>query len=238
MVSSVHPLEELSNLRRLVVARNPLGNTLITLLRWHHLGKLEELDARSCNLDAQTVDQLLGLDLGSLRVLKLSGNQLGDRGTAVLQRRLRHLPKLERLELVGCDVTDITHAAITEREDLPAVIDLLGTTLELVPTSPGRFGVLVDGMRRAIRYRSLRSTDGEPATVAESSEGLDAPLEPLYRSIALGVLRTLDATGAIIDLGRDVAFAYARAITSHELVTIRLGDPLDIEFERHIENDD
>ena len=237
-MTRVEPLEHLPHCRRLVLARCPLGRTLTTLLRWEHLGQLEELDVRSCGLDAWTLDELLALDLRSLRILRLSGNPLGDRGTEVLQRRLRHLPRLERLELVDCEVTDITHAAITEREDLPATIDLFGTTLELVPTTAGRYGVLVDGVRRPLVFRRIRTEDGEPATITERSEGLDAPLEPLYQALALGVNRTVDATGAWIDLGREVAFAYARAITTREAVVVRFGDPLELALNRHVENDD
>ncbi len=223
--------------RRLVLAHCPLGRTLTTLLRWHHLNQLEELDVRSCGLDAWALDDLLALDLAALRVLKLSGNPLGDRGTQVLQQRLRHLPRLEHLELVECDVTDITHAAITEREDLPATLELCGTTIELIRTRPDQFGVLVDGVRRTVRFCQRLSERGDPSWTSGPSSPMDeAPLAPLYRALALGASRYHTPLGARMRLSYDVSHVYTAVYTAIEDVELELTDEaVGIALERHTE---
>ena len=227
---------DLPRCRRLGLAHTGMGRRITTILRWQHLASLEELDVQSCHLDAYGLEELLALDLRSLRVLKLSGNRFGEAGTRVLQQRLRRLPALERLELVDCEVTDITHAAISDREDLPAIVDLVGVVLELVPTGAGRYGLLVDGVRQALRFRAIRTEDGLPETVTVPwSEAADAPLEPLYQAIALGLRIKHTDTGALIQVAFDVDHEYGRAITTRETLAIAFArDRIELEFERHI----
>ncbi len=229
-------LDGLPRCRRLAMAHCGVGRQITRVLRWSHVGALEELDVRSCNLDAHGLEELLALDLRSLRVLKLSGNRLGEAGTHVLSQRLRALPSLAHLELVDCGVRDITHTAITEREDLPAIVDLVGATLELVPTGAGRYGVLVDGVRRPLRFRSVLTEDGLPETVTvEWTERSDAPLEPLYQAIALGLQIKHTETGAVIQVSYDIDQEYGRAIATRETLEIAfVGERVDLEFERHI----
>ena len=223
--------------RRLCFARTGLGYAATTLLRWRHLGALEELDLRSCIIEPHTLDEILALDLAALRVLRLSGNTLGAAGTRILQQRLRQLPRLERLDLVDCDVADIWHAAIMEREDLPATIELVGATLELVPTGDGRFGMLVDGVRRPLRYRKVGSFNGPTLnTLIDWTLADDAPLAPLYQHIALGLAVEPTEAGAIIQLGFEIIDdGYGRVDTLREtLEIIFLGDRVDLEHHNEL----
>ena len=223
--------------RKLGFAHTGLGYQATTLLRWRHLGALEELDLRSCIIEPHTLDEVLALDLGSLRVLRLSGNTLGAAGTRVLQQRLRRLPRLERLELVDCGVTDITHAAITEREDLPATVELVGATLELVPTGGGRYGLLVDGVRRPLRYRRVGSVDGPTLnTLVDWAVAEDAPLEPLFQAIALGLAFEPTEAGAIIQLAFEIIDdGYGRVdMVRDTLEIIFLGERVDLEHHSHL----
>lgn len=189
------------------------GSPLGTLQRWDQHTRLEVLDVSHCRLAVVGVRTILAFHLPALRVLRLSGNRIGDDGARVLASHLPKLPALERLELLDADLSARGAAALREAagsrveivvEAPPPsrlAIDALGVDLELIRIDESRWAVEIDGARRPIRVVTRRE---RRATALAS-------LEPVVHALSTGAPRelVLDAISVAVGPGEEARIGIA-----------------------------
>jgi len=97
----------LPHCRTLVLTGNAIGDDGMTeLVKWRHLGNLENLYVSSCEVGQDGVDALLGnSQLPNLEKLTLSNNPLRDKGVGALVANAHHVPALRHLELRNIHMT-------------------------------------------------------------------------------------------------------------------------------------
>ena len=97
----------LPHCRTLVLTGNRVGDPgMEQLVKWTHLGLLEQLYVSGCELGVDGVDALLGnAQLPNLEKLTLSNNALADKGIGVIVANAHHVPALRHLELKNTRLT-------------------------------------------------------------------------------------------------------------------------------------
>jgi uncharacterized protein (TIGR02996 family) len=205
--------------RELRLADNHLiGYVLPRMLDWQHLASVEVLDLRSTTLTTEVLRELLARDLSRLRVLQLSANPLIGDIDRVIVEALPRLPVLERLELVDTLMPDRAITSLAKARpprlaiafgihDLDArfPLDAFGADIALIRLGRDRWTIDIDGVRRSVRWRQLRSdadVDAEPRVLVDwtQQDGDAAPLDRLGVALATGARRTLAPTQRRIDI--------------------------------------
>jgi uncharacterized protein (TIGR02996 family) len=204
--------------RRLSLAGSHLediapGSPLGALRRWNPHARLEVLDVSHGRLAVAEVRIILSLHLPVLRVLRLSGNRIGDDGARVLASHMPKLPALERLELLDAGISARGAATLQEAAgsrveivvDAPPpsrlAIDALGVDLELIRVDESRWAVEIDGARRPIRVVTRR----ERRATALASLG------PVVHALSTGAPRELvsDAISVAVGPGEEARLGIA-----------------------------
>lgn len=200
--------EHLAQCRRLSLAGlyfedAAVDSPLSALRSWAHHAHLEVLDVSHCRgLGVAGVRALLSLELRALRVLRLSGNRIGDEGARVLASYLRELPALERLELLdagisarGAAMLRTAGAGVEMVFEVPLpsrlAIDAIGIDLELIRVGGSGWAVEIDGARRPIRGRPHGRQ-----RVAEL-----ARLGPVVHALSTGAPRQLASEAICVSIG-------------------------------------
>ena len=200
--------DALPNCKHLSFAGQQLYDAAARILDWQHIGQVETLDLSGCRLDATTLDTILLRNPTALRVLRLSGNRLGDGARPILAKHA--LPSLQRLELVDSGIDDADLAKISAAR--PGV-EVVGTyrrppTFEIALDKhvelfahPTGYSAVVDGRPMDIVLVRVRS-DENGSQAAEPVRGAVAPIDAIVHALACGqpVMPQLDGT-AIIQLG-------------------------------------
>lgn len=202
-VATLEPGVRLASCRRLALAATEVA--VDDLLRWEHVGWLEELDLSATDTDPYELARLLGAlpHLVSLRACNLD---LGHFRAALerLAAALAAAPCLRRLDLVGCGLSegdgDILMAAAPQVAVMtgpgpgPRVVDLVGETFELVPCGEGSWRVRVEGMPRATDC-ALTESDSVGSHRRSGADGERAALGLLADGLGCGFPRKLTQDG-------------------------------------------
>ncbi len=224
------------NCRELVLANNPyLGRSVVKLLvNWIALDRIELLDLAWTGLQPEMLRDVLALELGGLRRLRVSRNPLGAEGARILAHAIAALPALRELEVLECGFDLAALAAIraacgtrvTLAHAMPTVVavDLIGAQLVLRRKTTNAWEVEVDGEKRAVRWCSVSADDrpGERVTQAWQIAEV-APFDALATAIASGATREFrPLEGYTIELGSELGYVYNTGVYSRESADLDL----------------
>lgn len=215
---------QLTRCRRLCLAGADLAtgsfeSPLDALRRWTRHMHLEVLDVSHCRgMSVVGVAALMSLRLPALRVLRMSGNPVGDEGARMLASYVRELPALERLELLdagisarGAAMLRAAGAGVEMVFEAPPparlAIDAFGIDLELIRVHESGWAVEIDGTRRPLRI--LRGSGQRAAQLA--------PLGPVVRALSTGAPRQLASEVICVSIGPDDEARLGIAIDRSEL---------------------
>ncbi len=221
--------------RRLALPGAWLGESLDVV--GNLLPQLDQLDLGGCRLEAEHLDDLLGLPSDRLRTLTLSRNPIGEAGA---RRLAALLPawSLARLELVGCGVTAAGEAAlaglgfeiVTAPDPTPA-IDLVGLgTLRFVAVERDRWGIEIDGKRRRIHWKRTERIDQRETIVEDWRQAPHAPIGDVVRAAASGVRRELTLEGIRLGLSSSSGAVYNTSVYSSTTASLRIPEDGPVEI--------
>lgn len=236
--------DALPRCKHLSFAGQQLYDAAARILDWQHIGQLETLDLSGCRLDATTLDTILLRNPTSLRVLRLSGNRLGDGARPILAKHA--LPALQRLELVNSGIDDADLAKIAAARPGVEVVGAYRRppTFEIVLDKhvelfahEGGYSVVVDGRPMDIVLVRVRS-DENGSKAAEPIRSAVAPIDPIVEALACGqpVMPQLDGS-AIIQLGSSMGYAYNTSVYSRQTARIALTHVVAIELDEYVSID-
>lgn len=224
--------------RRLALPGAWLGESLDVV--GNVLPQLDHLDLGACRLEAEHLDDLLGLPSDRLRTLRLSRNPLEDAGA---QRLAALLPawSLARLELVGCGFTAAGRAAlaglvaggceIVIAPDPAPTIDLVGLgTLRFVVVERDRWGIEIEGKRRRIHWKRTERIDQRETIVEDWQQAPHAPIGDVVRAVASGVRRELTLEGIRLGLSSSIGAVYNTSVYSSTTASLKIPDDGPVEI--------
>jgi hypothetical protein len=207
-----------------------LGRHLPRLLDWQRLGAVEHLDLSRTSITPELLEELLALDLRSLRSLFLSGNPIGNLGPRLIADALPRMPLFARVELLDCGIDDASAAPIrtsvghvrVSAADIPRslMLDLVGMQLELVRLGDDRWAIEVGGRQRTIRWRQVHRDDRRTAREGPWQMAEIAPLDRLAFALACNTPRELTSEGCSLALPATTGYVYNTSVYTSETVRI------------------
>lgn len=108
--------DKLPECTKLVLTANPIGDAGIAALKsWSSFAQLDTLYLSKCDLTIDGVTKLFSSAMPSLTKLTLSGNDFDDAAAAVIVKRPASLPNLERLEVIGTEISSAGAKTLTSK---------------------------------------------------------------------------------------------------------------------------